>query len=97
MLIKNGKTELSKYNLLGFFILLRKEKTMTKKEKNVKEKEVIEEKKAPVAPKPTTHTVAEGETLAEIATRYQLSLKRLYRINDISGPVEIGTKLTVEG
>mgnify|MGYP003603377819 CR=1 FL=1 len=70
---------------------------MAKKDNVIKEKEVIEEKKAPVTPKPTTHTVAEGETLAEIATRYQLSLKRLYRINDITGPVEVGTKLTVEG
>ena len=71
---------------------------MAKNEENKKKNVVIpEEKKAPVTPKPTTHTVAEGETLAEIATRYQLSLKRLYRINDITGPVEVGTKLTVEG
>ena len=62
--------------------------------------EIPEVKKAPKKPIPepgaTVHTIAEGETLADVATRYGLSLKRLQILNDVTGPVEIGQQLVVE-
>ncbi|WP_028953735.1 LysM peptidoglycan-binding domain-containing protein [Synechococcus sp. CC9616] len=44
-------------------------------------------------------TVKPGETLSDIAARYNISLTKLMRMNDISNPdhVEIGSRLTVPG
>lgn len=48
-------------------------------------------------PSKTTHTVTEGETLSEIATKYRLSLRKLLTLNDLSSPdVEAGVQLVVE-
>ena len=46
-----------------------------------------------------TITVKPGETLSDIAARYNISLTKLIRMNDISNPdhVEIGSRLTVPG
>ena len=46
-----------------------------------------------------TITVKPGETLSDIAARYNISLTKLMRMNDISNPdhVEIGSRLTVPG
>ena len=46
-----------------------------------------------------TITVKPGETLSDIAARYNISLTKLMQMNDISNPdhVEIGSRLTVPG
>ena len=65
--------------------------------------EVVEEQKklsrtsAQTEPSKTTHTVADGERLSDIATKYRLSLNKLLRLNDITfSDVEVGMQLVVE-
>lgn len=83
---------------------------MTKKDKNqeVEEQGLMDvvlpvipstkktSKKSVVEPGATTHTMAEGETLADVATRYGLSLKRLQVLNNVTGQVGVGEQLLVE-
>lgn len=46
----------------------------------------------------TTHTVSEGETASEIATRYHMSLRKLLDLNELesSNQVTEGIRLLVE-
>ncbi|WP_457923496.1 LysM peptidoglycan-binding domain-containing protein [Enterococcus faecalis] len=67
-----------------------KEKKASSKEENKKELSKTTQK--------TTHTVSEGETVSEIATRYHMSLRKLLDLNELesSNQVTEGIRLLVE-
>ncbi|EGO2811430.1 LysM peptidoglycan-binding domain-containing protein [Enterococcus faecalis] len=67
-----------------------KEKKASSKEENKKELSKTTQK--------TTHTVSEGETASEIATRYHMSLRKLLDLNELesSNQVTEGICLLVE-
>lgn len=67
-----------------------KEKKASSKEENKKELSKTTQK--------TTHTVSEGETASEIATRYHMSLRKLLDLNELESISQVteGIRLLVE-
>ena len=67
-----------------------KETKASSKEENKKELSKTTQK--------TTHTVSEGETASEIATRYHMSLRKLLDLNELESINQVteGIRLLVE-
>lgn len=66
-----------------------------------KEKKLLVKKKTKRVVKnyaKTTHTVSEGETASEIATRYHMSLRKLLDLNELESINQVteGIRLLVE-
>lgn len=62
----------------------------------VVEKPVIKENQSKVKEKPTTHTVAKGETLSSIAKKYGVTIKQIKDANNMKNDVvKIGDKLDI--